>query len=155
MGLSAAAASAAVPAENQVPKTTPMMRFQDKLPRLPVPDLQQTAALYLKSVEPLLTPTQLANTKAIVADFVRPGGLGETLTARLRDRAKTAERSWLIDWWNELAYFAYRDPVVINVSYFFSFKDDPNFPTQTARAASLVQASLKFRELILTYVVGG
>ena len=126
-----------------------MMRYQAKLPRLPVPELAHTTALYLKSVEPLLTPTQLANTRNIVADFAKAGGLGEELTRRLRERAKAAPRSWLIEWWNELAYFGYRDSVVINVSYFFLFKDDPRFPTQTGRAASLVQASLKFRDLIL------
>ena len=156
-GLATAATAASAPEKRKdgpvaTPGVPPMLRYQAQLPRLPVPELAHTAALYLKSVEPLLTPTQLANTRNIVADFTKPGGLGEELTRRLRERAKTAPRSWFIDWWNELAYFAYRDPVVINVSYFFLFKDDERFRTQTGRAASLVQASLKFRDLILRYV---
>ena len=27
--------------------------------------------------------------------------------------------NWLADWWNEAAYIAYREPVVVNVSYFY------------------------------------
>ncbi|KAI8804554.1 Choline/Carnitine o-acyltransferase-domain-containing protein [Cladochytrium replicatum] len=33
--------------------------------------------------------------------------------------------SWLIDWWNEYAYLDYREPVVLNVNYFFVFPDMP------------------------------
>jgi hypothetical protein len=149
VGLATAAASSTSPAASGA---SPMLRHQAQLPSLPVPDLAHTADLYLQSVAPLLTPAQLATTRAVVADFVRPGGLGETLTARLRARAaRLAPQSWLLEWWNELAYFGYRDSVVLNVSYFFLFQTPGGAkpPTQTARAAGLVHAALAFRDLIL------
>ncbi|KAJ3123712.1 Carnitine O-acetyltransferase mitochondrial [Nowakowskiella sp. JEL0407] len=31
--------------------------------------------------------------------------------------------NWLIDWWNEYAYLDYREPVVLNVNYFFVLPD--------------------------------
>ena len=31
--------------------------------------------------------------------------------------------SWLIDWWRALMYLEWRLPVVINVSYFYQFKN--------------------------------
>ena len=46
------------------------------------------------------------------------------LQKRLIHRKDTLPQSWLIDWWNDAAYFAYRDPVVVNVSYFYAFRDD-------------------------------
>eukprot|EP00842_Homolaphlyctis_polyrhiza_P005351 jgi/Hompol1/5817/HPOL_002125-RA len=95
---------------------------QATLPRLPVPSLDETGTRYLRSVRPLVDDAAFARTSAAVADFVRPGGTGAVLQQRLLARAQAPEhasRSWLIDWWNDYAYMSYRDPVVINVNYFF------------------------------------
>lgn len=100
-----------------------LYKHQSQMPRLPVPTLQETAQRYLQSVKPLLTDAEFSSTQKAVAEFVAPGGSGEVLQKRLLDRAKAFEkRSWLIDWWNDYAYMAYRDPVVINVNYFFGKK---------------------------------
>ena len=40
-----------------------MLRFQDSLPRLPVPTLEDTAKRYLKTLHPLLSPEELAASK--------------------------------------------------------------------------------------------
>jgi carnitine O-acetyltransferase len=60
--------------------------------------------------------------------------------------------SFLLFRWNDWAYFGYRDPVVINVNYFFQFQDDyrPQFSSQTGRASSIIQAALEFRRLTLS-----
>ncbi len=69
------------------------------MPRLPVPALAATCDLYLRSVKPLLTDVQLQATKAAVADFQRPGGVGETLHRALVEHAK-GELNWLEKWWD-------------------------------------------------------
>ena len=76
---------------------------------------------------------------------------GPVLQSRLEKRKETESTSWLHSWWNDLAYMAYRDPVVIFVSYFYTFRDDKRVPwNQPAyRAASIVTAALEFKKLIV------
>jgi carnitine O-acetyltransferase len=129
------------------PSAPPMLRFQASLPRLPVPTLSSTAAKYLETVRPLLTPTAFSSTEAAVAEFLR-SPLAAELQKRLQARAGDPEmKNWLADWWNEVAYLAYRDPVVVFVSYFFVHMDDKLRRNQVSRAAALVKAMLPFREL--------
>ncbi|ODQ78958.1 hypothetical protein BABINDRAFT_162044 [Babjeviella inositovora NRRL Y-12698] len=99
-----------------------LFKFQADLPPLPVPELKDTAAKYLDSVKPLASAQQYAATEAKVQEFIRPGGVGEKLHAKLLERA-ALNRNWLSDWWDEYAYMAYRDAVVPYVSYFFAHKD--------------------------------
>ncbi|ETE58593.1 hypothetical protein L345_15685, partial [Ophiophagus hannah] len=51
------------------------------LPRQPVPLLAQTMTQYLRSLEPLLSPKDLEQTRQLVAAFEAPGGEGERLQA--------------------------------------------------------------------------
>lgn len=58
--------------------------FQESLPRLPVPALKQSTAVYLQSLKPLLsTESELTRRTEIVNDFIKPGGLGEKLQQRM------------------------------------------------------------------------
>lgn len=126
-----------------------MLRFQDSLPRLPVPTLQETAARYLKSVNPLLSKPEFENTKAAVADFIKPGGIGEELQKKLIAKAGNPEtKNWLEDWWNDTAYLSYRDPVVPYVSYFYSYKDDGKRSDPAKRAAAMTTAALEFKKSV-------
>lgn len=102
-----------------------LFKFQSQLPKLPVPALSETCAKYLRSVEPFLSSSQLASTTAIVEEFSRPGGPGETLQKRLEQFADGKD-NWLAEFWDDYAYMSYRDPVVPYVSYFFSHKDINN-----------------------------
>jgi len=88
---------------------------QSKLPRFPIPTLEDTAKRYLKSVEPLLTPEELKATQSAVQTFVT--GLGPTLQARLHEVDKAAPYSWLEDIWLKKAYLEWRDPSYINVNW--------------------------------------
>lgn len=97
------------------PTVGPMLQYQRSLPRLPVPTLDSTAAKYLETVEPLVTPNEFAETKKAVETFVT-SPLGKELQKRLQDRAADPSRaSWLAEWWNDVAYMSYRDPVVVFV----------------------------------------
>lgn len=128
-----------------------MLRFEASLPRLPVPTLEETCARYLKSIHPLLTPTEYAASKKAVSAFNAPGSLGEKLQERLVARAAdTKHKNWIYDWWNEAAYLAYRDPVVPYVSYFYSFRDDRRRRNPAKRAAAITLAALNFKEQVDT-----
>jgi carnitine O-acetyltransferase len=86
------------------------------LPKLPVPKLNDTLNKLLNTVEPHLSPEKFENTKNVVAEFGRTGGIGEKLQQLLEKRAEKTE-NWLSDpksnWWLNCAYLQYRDPVVV------------------------------------------
>ncbi|RLV93216.1 Carnitine O-acetyltransferase mitochondrial [Spathaspora sp. JA1] len=126
-----------------------LYKFQSQLPKLPVPALKDTAAKYLKSVEPFLSPAQLAETTAKVEDFVKSGGVGETLQARLTEFAKGKD-NWLAEFWDDYAYMSYRDPVVPYVSYFFSHKDIRGVvgENQLVKASLLAYYTIEFMEQV-------
>jgi carnitine O-acetyltransferase len=70
------------------------MAFEDTLPRFPVPPLQQTMDKYLKAVKPLVDEEDYINTKKIVEEFRKPGGLGEKLHEKLLERARVTD-NWV------------------------------------------------------------
>jgi carnitine O-acetyltransferase len=125
-----------------------MLRFEASLPRLPVPTLSSTSAKYLETVQPHLTPLEYERTQNIVKSFVQ-SDLGKKLQERLKARAADPDiKNWLADWWNDVAYMAYRDPVVVYVSYFYVHVDDMWRKDQVKRAAGLVKAILPFRAMV-------
>ena len=59
------------------PKTTVhTFHFQDSLPRLPIPKLEDTCRRYLDTQKPLLTPEQYEETKQLVDKFQKREGPG-------------------------------------------------------------------------------
>ncbi|CAK7271222.1 Carnitine O-acetyltransferase mitochondrial [Sporothrix epigloea] len=127
----------------------PMLRFQESLPRLPVPTLEQTAARYVKSLRALYPAEDVARSEAIVKDFIRAGGVGEKLQEKLlARRADPQIKNWLTEWWNDAAYLAYRDPVIPYVSYFYSHRDDRRRRDPSKRAAALTTAALEFKKMV-------
>ena len=124
-----------------------MYRFEESLPNLPVPTLEETAARYLKSVHPLLSSSELASTTKAVREFIKPGGVGSKLQERLIARRKDPKiKNWIYDWWNDTAYLAGRDPVVPYVSYFYSHRDDRRRRDAPKRAAAISTAVLEFKK---------
>mmetsp|Transcript_6359 Transcript_6359/g.14771 ORF Transcript_6359/g.14771 Transcript_6359/m.14771 type:complete len:623 (+) Transcript_6359:326-2194(+) len=137
-----------------------LWKHQHTLPRLPVPDLGQTLVRYLQSVRPLVTDEQFARTVKAVSDFA-VSGQGEELQRRLKKRAEEKQHtSWLVEWWNQIAYLTDRGPVVFYVSYFFGFKP---FPSSLLReppigggtanaqcnvAAAIVEHALNFKQML-------
>ncbi|RYP53887.1 hypothetical protein DL768_001199 [Monosporascus sp. mg162] len=127
----------------------PMLRFQDSLPRLPVPTLEETAARYVKSLHPLLSPAEYAASKKAVEEFVKPGGVGWKLQEKLIARREDPNiKNWLHEWWNDAAYLSYRDPVVPYVSYFYSHRDDRRRRNPVKRAAAISTAVLEFKKMV-------
>ena len=127
-----------------------LLRFEDSLPELPVPTLEETAKRYLKSVHAILSPSEYEETTKAVNEFIAPGGPGELLQKRLIAKAERPDvKNWMIDWWNEAAYLGYRDPVIPYVSYFYSHRDDRKRRDPSKRAAALTTAVLEFRKKVV------
>ena len=125
----------------------PMLRFEENLPKLPVPSLEETAARYLKSVHAAVSPSEYEATKKAVAAFTAPGGQGEELQKRLLARRDDpAHLNWLHEWWNNDAYLSYTGPVVPYVSYFYSHRDDRRRRDPAKRAAAMTTAVLEFKK---------
>lgn len=126
-----------------------MLRFQESLPRLPVPTLEETATRYVKSLHPLLSPVEYAASKKAVDEFIKPGGVGQKLQEKLIARREDPKiKNWIYEWWNDSAYLAYRDPVVPYVSYFYSHRDDRRRRNPAKRAAALTTAALEFKKQV-------
>lgn len=126
-----------------------MLRFEESLPRLPIPTLEETSKRYLKSVHALLNPTEYENTKKAVEEFVKPGSVGHELQKRLQARRDDPKhKNWIYEWWNDSAYLTYRDPIVPYVSYFYSHRDDRHRRNPAKRAAALTTGVLEFKKQV-------
>lgn len=121
---------------------------QSSLPRLPVPSLDETLSLFITSARALSgSESQLLSTMSAVDQFRRTQG--PELQSRLLSRAAAcSSSSWLIQWWNDYAYLAYRDPLPVYVNYFYVFKDDKLRMNPAIRAASLVKGALEMSHMI-------
>jgi carnitine O-acetyltransferase len=127
----------------------PMLRYESALPSLPVPTLSSTLSKYLATVQPLLIPSQFAHTQRTAAAFVS-SPLAADLQKRLLERAERVGDNWLSEWWNDVAYMGYRDPVVVFVGYLFVHVQDRTRKDSTECAAELIKAMLPFRTMAKT-----
>ncbi|XP_076674709.1 carnitine O-acetyltransferase-like isoform X2 [Andrena cerasifolii] len=85
------------------------------LPKQPVPDLNETAEQYLRSLEPLLNEKEYEKTEKIVLNFISDEGVGSKLHKRLLNRLENTD-NWMSEWWLNTAYLGYRAPVIVNSS---------------------------------------
>ncbi|KAF7728290.1 hypothetical protein EC973_006465 [Apophysomyces ossiformis] len=99
---------------------------QNKLPRLPIPSLDATAARYKRTLLPLLSQTEFDAVSKKIDDFISPQGLGPKLQERLHqldaEEAKLG-LSWLDRLWLKKGYLEYRVPTLINVNWWSQYKD--------------------------------
>ncbi|KAI9096994.1 acyltransferase ChoActase/COT/CPT [Phlyctochytrium arcticum] len=146
-------------------KTAPKtFSLQSTLPRLPIPSLTETATRYVNSLRPLLSPSELKHSEQLVQDFIRPGGLGETLQQRLEAHDKAEPNSWLERWWLKLAYHSWREPLMINSNWYMIMRDHPETPSellsgsdrrsgqytpfQLTRAAGFISNLLTYKDMV-------
>lgn len=67
----------------------PTLHFQPGLPRLPIPKLELTCQRYLAALRPIVDEEQYKTTEAIVTEFGKSGGEGESLNKRLITRNRS------------------------------------------------------------------
>mmetsp|Transcript_7017 Transcript_7017/g.11043 ORF Transcript_7017/g.11043 Transcript_7017/m.11043 type:complete len:627 (-) Transcript_7017:96-1976(-) len=138
-----------------------MWKHQASLPALPVPELQQTLMKYLRSAKPLLTQAEFEETTKCVLQFALGSEGGRLQDELIKRAAEKKGSSWLIDWWNHIAYLSDRGPVVFFVSYYFGFKLFPQIDTrikngisasgpelQCAAGAVVIKYALEFQEMV-------
>ncbi|KAG5925529.1 hypothetical protein E4U42_004204 [Claviceps africana] len=115
---------------------------QEKLPKLPIPDLASTCDKYLEALGPLQSPREHAETEHAVRDFLSTDGpdLQEKLKRYARGKTSYIEQFWYD------SYLNFDNPVVLNLNPFFLLEDDPTPArnNQVTRAASLVVSALEF-----------
>jgi len=70
--------------------------FEDSLPKLPVPSLEETLSKYLKSVQPFVTEEELTRTKIICEKFGASPRVQEL--QRLLEKRAEEKHNWLADW---------------------------------------------------------
>ncbi|OBA23399.1 acyltransferase ChoActase/COT/CPT [Metschnikowia bicuspidata var. bicuspidata NRRL YB-4993] len=122
-------------------------QYQDKLKKLPIPDLEKTCSNYLNVLKPLQTEKEHEKTVEAVQKFLKRG-IGRYLDTELRSYAES-RNSYIEQFWYD-SYLNYDSPVVLNLNPFFLLEDDPfnNEATcvnpQVKRAVSLTVSSLKF-----------
>ncbi|XP_072348341.1 carnitine O-palmitoyltransferase 1, liver isoform-like isoform X3 [Scyliorhinus torazame] len=122
--------------------------FQNSLPRLPVPSINDTLRRFLESVRPLMNDEDFRRTKALAKDFER--NLGPRLQWYLKLKSWWAT-NYVSDWWEQYVYLQGREPIMVNSNYYaMDFLYVTPTTSQSARAGNLVHALLLYRRR-LTY----
>ncbi|KAF9460928.1 acyltransferase ChoActase/COT/CPT [Collybia nuda] len=124
------------------PPTGRTLAYQDKLPKLPIPPLEDTCKRYLRALEALQDEKEHAATKEAVKDFLENDG--PKIQEKLKEWAKSRD-SYIEEFWYE-SYLSHSDPVVLALNPFFVLENDPtpDRGAQLPRAASLIISSLGF-----------
>jgi carnitine O-acetyltransferase len=139
------------PASNREGATAPdaverTFMYQDTLPRVPLPSLEDTSRRFLEWCDPIVVADELQATKAALAAFTRKGGPAERLHAALVEYDQRPDaHSWLDLFWTT-RYLGRRDRIALNANFFALFPDPGT--TQTERAAGLVAGALYFKRLV-------
>jgi carnitine O-acetyltransferase len=121
---------------------------EDRLPRVPLPELSDTGQRFLRWCGPLLTADQLAETERAVAEFLAPGSPAHRWHAELAGYdGSPGVYSWLDEFWR-YRYLSRRDRIALNANFFFLFQDPPEPVGQVERAAGLVAAAVDYKLLI-------
>lgn len=129
-----------------LPKTkVPTYHYQDSLPRLPIPKLEDTCRRYLDAQKPLLTPEQYEETKQVVEKFQKQEG--QSLHAELvQENKRNKQTSYIAGPWYDM-YLSYRDSIVLNHNPFMVFNNDPvpEHNDQIIRATNLIKSAMRFK----------
>lgn len=133
---------------------------QDKLAKLPIPDLESSCERYLQALKPLQSAREQSDTRHAVEEFLAKEGpeLQEKLKRYAAGKTSYIEQfcassshltQFLVPSLTTAgydSYLNYDNPVVLNLNPFFLLEDDPTPArnNQVTRAASLVVSALEF-----------
>ncbi|MGB3755352.1 MAG: choline/carnitine O-acyltransferase [Rivularia sp. (in: cyanobacteria)] len=117
-------------------------QFQNSLPKLPLPTLEQTCKLYLEIVTPLLSEQEIAQTQAVVEEFQQESG--QKLQHQLEIINCATKTSYVHDY-REESFSEYRGALVINKNFggILTPISQPELP-QAKLAATWIVDTLKF-----------
>ena len=115
-GLAALASKRFYSSEDK-PKT---LALQDQLHKFPVPEIKDTISKFLRTAKPHLSESEYQTTAKRLLQLTEPNGLGEQLQKILLKR-QGEKLNWFSDWWLDMAYLSYRDPLPVWSSPGFAF----------------------------------
>ncbi|KAJ8094509.1 hypothetical protein PM082_010943 [Marasmius tenuissimus] len=119
-------------------------KHQSSLPKLPVPELQDTLRKLKESLQPIAWDEhEWKEVERKVDQFAETQG--PVLQERLKEWAKDKDH-WLEQWWDDGGYLGYRDSVVVNVSYYYGFHKIPKVEDNAHLAAALIRGTMLFRQ---------
>ncbi|GBG27714.1 Carnitine O-palmitoyltransferase 2, mitochondrial [Hondaea fermentalgiana] len=121
----------------------PTFHFQDSLPKLKVPKLEETLEKYEYFTKPMVSEEEFEQTRKAVAEF--KSGAGPSLQEELIALDKKEYSSFYNQMWFDM-YLKSRDPLPLNFNPQLTFVDetDPKKMDQAARTANLLGSSLRF-----------
>jgi carnitine O-acetyltransferase len=129
----------------------PLYEHQATLPRLPIPSIEETLERFLPTALPMAKSEEECATLLEACELF-PSQAKELQKRLEQRREEFPDSSWLQLWWNTAGYLQVRDPVMINVSYFFHFSDDPtlpfNQPKNVKRGAAILTAVAEYRKKV-------
>lgn len=127
----------------------PTIANPPSLPRLPLPTLEDTCKRYLKSVAPLLHPSELEVTKKNVQDLLVNSG--PKLHAELEKLASGSgyPESFIEGFWDDM-YLNGRWSLPINSNPALMWRPDPINATQLERSVSVTYSAIKFAYKVLS-----
>ncbi|BDT95081.1 carnitine O-acetyltransferase [Nocardia sputorum] len=117
--------------------------YDERLPRLPIPTLEETCERFLERCAPLLTAAEFAGTAADVEQFLAPDSPARKWQAEIERFDRTpGVHSWLDAFWRS-RYLGYRDNIAFNANSFFLFRDSAQ--GQLERAAELIVRAAAYK----------
>ncbi|SDM82258.1 choline/carnitine O-acyltransferase [Allokutzneria albata] len=120
---------------------------EDKLPRVPLPTLEESCELFLEWCAPLLSAEELAETEQAVTEFLASDTVRGLQAELVRYDDSPGVRSWLDTFWPS-RYLGRRDRIALNANFFFLFKDSEL--GQVDRAAGLIASALEYKAALDT-----
>lgn len=117
--------------------------FQESLPRLPVPKLNDTISRYLLSMRPLLNESEHNAITKKAEEF--QNGIGKKLQRYLVLKSWWSP-NYVTDWWDEYVYQRNRSSLMINSNCYVSDHFARVTRSQSARAANIIHLSFIMRE---------
>ncbi|XP_071498613.1 peroxisomal carnitine O-octanoyltransferase-like isoform X1 [Diadema antillarum] len=132
---------------NMIPERT--FQFDEGLPPLPVPQLDDTLDKYLDSVRAVTTDEEYRETQRVVEEF--RSSLGPQLHSKLLERARD-RKNWLEEWWTERVYLTSRTPLGVCSMYGANRSMQTFWPpclgVEVERAAISTWHMLKYFEIL-------
>ena len=124
--------------------------FQNQLPHLPVPEIEETWEKYLDTVKPLITLKEFSQTKSLIKQFSNQAR--KNLQTALKEYAKSKD-NWLADLWVSYAYLMQPKSLAFSSNWYgidaiLARKFEDNIDRQKVRACHLIRGALAFKELI-------
>ncbi|CAK8671477.1 unnamed protein product [Clavelina lepadiformis] len=136
----------------------PTLHFQDCLPRLPIPKLEDTAQRYLRSLRALeghpdVNSQSIYDTESAVKSFLKYEGPQLQLALLAKD-AQNRHTSYISQPWFDM-YLKSRLPLPLNYNPFISFKRDSNeaMNDQATRSTNMIVAAMKFMKTYNTKIL--